>query len=62
MIVQSMIGPIAAALFVATMAMPAVAQTVEERMKRGDAVIRDLNRGQPQPALERMRQEFPFLA
>ena len=25
-------------------------------------MIQDLNRGQPQPALERMRQEFPFLA
>ncbi|WP_332694308.1 carboxymuconolactone decarboxylase family protein [Bosea sp. (in: a-proteobacteria)] len=31
-------------------------------MKRGDAVIRSLNRGAPQPALERLRQEFPFLA
>ena len=62
MTMQSMIGPIAAAMFVAVTATPAVAQTVEERLKRGDTVIRDLNRGQPQPALERMRQEFPFLA
>ena len=62
MTAQSILGPIAAALFVAAAAMPTVAQTVEERLKRGDTVIRDLNRGQPQPALERMRQEFPFLA
>lgn len=62
MALPSMFGSIAAALFVAVAATPGVAQTVEERLKRGDAVIRDLNRGQPQPALERMRQEFPFLA
>jgi len=62
MTLQSMLGPVAAALFVAVNAAPIVAQTVEERRNRGDAVIHDLNRGQPQPALERMRQEFPFLA
>ncbi|WP_422018406.1 carboxymuconolactone decarboxylase family protein [Reyranella sp.] len=59
---QSMLTPITAALIAVITAAPAVAQSVEERLKRGDAVIRDLNRGQPQPALERMRQEFPFLA
>ncbi len=52
---------VAAALLVALTAAPAFAQTVEDRLKRGDAVIQNLNRGQPQPALERMRQEFPFL-
>ncbi len=40
----------------------AVAQTTEERRQRGDAVIRSLNNGAPQPTLERMRREFPFLA
>lgn len=54
--------PTLATLLVALAAAPVFAQTVEERQKRGDAVIKELNRGQPQPALERMRQEFPFLA
>ena len=62
MTLHSMLGPITATLFAVIIAAPAVAQTVEERLKRGDAVIRELNRGQPQPALEGMRQEFPFLA
>ena len=62
MTLHSMLGPITATLFAVIIAAPAVAQTLEERLKRGDAVIRDLNRGQPQPALEGMRQEFPFLA
>ncbi len=61
MTMQSLLGPVAA-LFVAATAAPVVAQTVEERRQRGGGVIRDLNRGQSQPALERMRQEFPFLA
>lgn len=51
----------ATALFLAA-PVPAPAETTEERLKRGDAVIRSLNRGAPQPALERLRQEFPFLA
>jgi 4-carboxymuconolactone decarboxylase len=54
--------PTLATLLVALTAVPAVAQTVEDRKQRGAAVINELNRGQPQPALERMRQEFPFLA
>ncbi|MCV9934755.1 carboxymuconolactone decarboxylase family protein [Boseaceae bacterium BT-24-1] len=41
---------------------PAIAESSEERRKRGEAVVRGLNNGVPQPALERMRQEFPFLA
>ncbi|WP_244624015.1 MULTISPECIES: carboxymuconolactone decarboxylase family protein [unclassified Bosea (in: a-proteobacteria)] len=41
---------------------PAIAESSEERRKRGEAVIRSLNKGEPQQALERMRQEFPFLA
>ena len=40
----------------------AISQTAGERLKRGDAVIKSLNNGMPQPALERMREEFPFLA
>jgi 4-carboxymuconolactone decarboxylase len=43
-------------------AAPASAQTAGERQQRGDAVVRSLNRGEGQPVLERMRQEFPFLA
>lgn len=62
MAVPSIFGPIVALILVAAATLPAVAQTVEERRKRGEAVIRDLNRGLPQPALERMREEFPFLA
>lgn len=42
--------------------LPVAAQTVEERRARGEAVIRTLNNGAPQPALEAMRKEFPFLA
>jgi 4-carboxymuconolactone decarboxylase len=37
-------------------------QPTQERVLRGDAVIRSLNNGAPQPTLERMRREFPFLA
>lgn len=40
----------------------ALADTTEERRERGAAVIRSLNNGTAQPALERMRKEFPFLA
>lgn len=54
--------PTLATLLVALTAAPAFAQSVDERKQRGAAVINELNRGQPQPALERMRQEFPFLA
>ena len=52
----------AAAFAIAAMPVPAIAETSEERRKRGEAVIRGLNKGEPQQALERMRQEFPFLA
>lgn len=51
-----------AALLVAVAAAPAIADTTDERRRRGDAVIRSLNNGQPQPVVEQMRQEFPFLA
>jgi 4-carboxymuconolactone decarboxylase len=54
----------AAALALLFFDMPAFASTdtVEDRRKRGDATISRLNKGAPQPVLERMRQEFPFLA
>lgn len=39
-----------------------IAQTTEERLQQGAAVIEKLNRGQAQPTLERMREQFPFLA
>ncbi len=34
----------------------------DDRRQRGEAVVRSLNEGQPQPALEALRREFPFLA
>lgn len=52
----------AAAFAIAAMPAPVIAETSDERRKRGEAVIRSLNKGEAQPALERMRQEFPFLA
>lgn len=45
-----------------TTAETATAGTIEERHRRGDAVVRSLNEGAAQPNLEHMRQEFPFLA
>ncbi|WP_114861461.1 carboxymuconolactone decarboxylase family protein [Azospirillum brasilense] len=53
---------VAAGLLAAVPSMPAAALTTEERAKRGGEVISRLNNGQPQPTLERMREEFPFLA
>lgn len=53
---------IAAASLGGMICLPASAQSVEERRARGEAVIRDLNNGAPQPTLEAMREEFPFLA
>lgn len=41
---------------------PALAQATGERRERGAAVVRSLNKDAPQPVLERMRKEFPFLA
>lgn len=52
----------AVALVIAGAPGAVVADTTEQRLQRGDAVIRGLNNGAPQPTLERMRQEFPFLA
>lgn len=62
----SMIRTVATALsLAATPAIPtapALADTREERLQRGEAVISSLNAGAPQPALEAMRRDFPFLA
>jgi 4-carboxymuconolactone decarboxylase len=55
-------GTLAAAVILAGLA-PALPQATEDdRRRRGDAVVRSLNNGQPQPALEALRREFPFLA
>ncbi|MBB3975435.1 4-carboxymuconolactone decarboxylase [Rhizobium azooxidifex] len=51
-----------AAVLVCATPLAAAADTTEERLQRGDAVVRSLNNGETQPTLERMRQEFPFLA
>jgi 4-carboxymuconolactone decarboxylase len=53
---------VAVVLLVGAAAAPAMADTTEQRLERGDAVISSLNQGQPQQVLERMRAEFPFLA
>jgi 4-carboxymuconolactone decarboxylase len=53
---------IAVAVMLGGIPAAAHSQTTEERLQRGDAVVRSLNNGQPQPTLERMRREFPFLA
>lgn len=51
---------------IATLAVSTAARANPEqpvdRLEKGDQVIRTLNNGQPQPNLERMRLEFPFLA
>ncbi len=42
---------------------PVVAQPSEsDRRKRGEDMIRSLNKGQDQPTLEGLRRDFPFLA
>jgi Uncharacterized homolog of gamma-carboxymuconolactone decarboxylase subunit len=52
----------AALVCLAAVPVTALAETLEERRQRGDAVVRSLNKGQPQQMLENMRSEFPFLA
>ena len=59
---QKTLSGLSAALLLAAIASPVAASTTEERLKRGEAVVRSLNQGVPQNNLERMRQEFPFLA
>ena len=37
-------------------------QPVDPRISKGQAVVQQLNNGKPQPALEAMRRDFPFLS
>jgi 4-carboxymuconolactone decarboxylase len=55
-------GAALAAILLGSIPTAAISQTTQQRLQRGDAVVRALNNGVPQPTLERMRQEFPFLA
>lgn len=60
---HSHIRTLAAALLVASLVpIAAKADTTEQRLQRGDAVVRSLNNGDTQPTLEQMRRTFPFLA
>jgi 4-carboxymuconolactone decarboxylase len=54
--------PFAMATVMAATAAFANPEQTGDRLQRGDQVIRTLNNGEPQQNLERMRQEFPFLA
>ena len=56
------LATIVAATLLSVSATPVLADTVEERSQRGGAVVLKLNNGVPQQTLERMREEFPFLA
>lgn len=59
---RKVLGKTGAALALSLLAAPVLAETTEQRQARGDTVVRKLNGGAPQPALEQMRAEFPFLA
>lgn len=37
-------------------------EATDPRIQRGEAVLAELNNGKPQPVLEAMRRDFPFLA
>ena len=56
------LATIVAATFLSASTTAVLADTVEERSQRGNDVILKLNNGVPQQTLERMREEFPFLA
>ncbi|PSJ38334.1 carboxymuconolactone decarboxylase family protein [Allosphingosinicella deserti] len=49
-------------LLLAALPAHAHAQSTDPRLQRGEAVIRSLNKGAPQPVLEGMRRDFPALA
>jgi 4-carboxymuconolactone decarboxylase len=53
---------VAVMLLLAASPATAQAQSPDERQRRGDGVVKELNNGATQPALERMKEEFPFLA
>lgn len=54
--------PLLLSVLLVASAVPALAETTETRRTRGDGVIATLNQGQPQPALEALRRDFPALA
>ena len=56
------LATVVAATLLSVSATTVLADTVEERSQRGGAVVLKLNNGVPQQTLERMREEFPFLA
>lgn len=56
------LGLVVVALALAASPLAALSETTDARQQRGAAVMEKLNRGQAQPALERIREEFPFLA
>ncbi|MFV3077744.1 carboxymuconolactone decarboxylase family protein [Niveispirillum fermenti] len=59
---QAFHGAVAVGLLSAGLCAAARAQPEDERQQRGAAIIARLNKDRPQPALEAMRGEFPFLA
>ena len=59
---KRLLGNGGAAVALLLLVSPVRAQTIEQRQARGDAVVRSLNGGEPQPMLEQMRADFPFLA
>ena len=56
------LATIVVATLLSVSATTVLADTVEERSQRGGSVVLKLNNGVPQQTLERMREEFPFLA
>ncbi|MFN3985064.1 MAG: carboxymuconolactone decarboxylase family protein [Rhodocyclaceae bacterium] len=61
---MKLLNHVVAALVLATtmLSLPIQAGTTQARSERGAEVVLKLNNGQPQPKLEAMREEFPFLA
>ncbi len=59
---MSRLSLIALTFLLVAQSVPVGAQSTEQRLQRGDDVVRSLNNGATQPTLERMRGEFPFLA
>ena len=55
-------GILAAAALLAVPQASVAQGSDDDRRRRGAEVVRSLNNGQPQPALENLRREFPFLA
>lgn len=49
-------------LLVALLAQGLAPAHAEDRVAKGEAVLKELNLGKSQPVFERMRRDFPFLA